>query len=85
MHAVGQVEVVVLLQCVPEEKSFPKDIFNHLLQLYTEALTGGTWCFVVLLLCLELSCKLRFTHLVLCTCTFSLSLYLPVYSLQARC
>ncbi|TNM87339.1 hypothetical protein fugu_005560 [Takifugu bimaculatus] len=29
MHAVGQVEVVVLLQCLPEEKSFPKDIFSH--------------------------------------------------------
>ncbi|XP_062308756.1 zinc finger FYVE domain-containing protein 9 [Osmerus eperlanus] len=40
MHAVGQVEVVVLLQCVPEEKSFPRDIFSHLLQLYTDALTG---------------------------------------------
>ena len=78
MHAVGQVEVVVLLQCVPEEKSFPRDIFSHLLQLYTDALTGWTWCSVVLLLSLELSCKLRFTHLVL-------SPYLPVSSPQARC
>uniref|UniRef100_A0A667XEA9 Zinc finger, FYVE domain containing 9b n=1 Tax=Myripristis murdjan TaxID=586833 RepID=A0A667XEA9_9TELE len=40
MHAVGQVEVVVLLQCMPEEKSFPKDIFSHFIQLYRDALTG---------------------------------------------
>ncbi|XP_014914216.1 zinc finger FYVE domain-containing protein 9 isoform X1 [Poecilia latipinna] len=40
MHAVGQVEVVVLLQCLPEEKSFPKDIFSHFLQLYRDTVTG---------------------------------------------
>uniref|UniRef100_H2MPK7 Zinc finger, FYVE domain containing 9b n=1 Tax=Oryzias latipes TaxID=8090 RepID=H2MPK7_ORYLA len=40
MHAMGQVEVVVLLQCLPEEKSFPKDIFSHFLQLYRNTLTG---------------------------------------------
>ncbi|XP_068175721.1 zinc finger FYVE domain-containing protein 9 [Antennarius striatus] len=40
MHAVGQVEVVVLLQCLPEEKSFPKDIFIHFIQLYRDSLTG---------------------------------------------
>ncbi|CAF95832.1 unnamed protein product, partial [Tetraodon nigroviridis] len=40
MHAVGQVEVVVLLQCLPEEKSFPKDIFSHFVHLYRESLTG---------------------------------------------
>ncbi|XP_024921493.1 zinc finger FYVE domain-containing protein 9 isoform X1 [Cynoglossus semilaevis] len=40
MHAVGQVEVVILLQCLPEEKSFPKDIFNHFIQLYRDSLTG---------------------------------------------
>uniref|UniRef100_A0A674CNG4 Zinc finger, FYVE domain containing 9a n=1 Tax=Salmo trutta TaxID=8032 RepID=A0A674CNG4_SALTR len=27
MHAVGQAEVVVLLQCLPDEKSIPKDLF----------------------------------------------------------
>ena len=42
MHALGQVEVVVLLQCLPEEKSFPKDIFRHFIQLYRDALTGET-------------------------------------------
>uniref|UniRef100_A0A8D3A4K0 Zinc finger, FYVE domain containing 9b n=1 Tax=Scophthalmus maximus TaxID=52904 RepID=A0A8D3A4K0_SCOMX len=40
MHAVGQVEVVVLLQCLPEEKTFPKDIFSHFVQLYRDTLTG---------------------------------------------
>ncbi|XP_051555342.1 zinc finger FYVE domain-containing protein 9-like isoform X1 [Myxocyprinus asiaticus] len=41
MHAVGQVEVVVLLQCLPDEKTIPKDIFSHFVQLYREALTGN--------------------------------------------
>ncbi|KAM9796838.1 zinc finger FYVE domain-containing protein 9 isoform 3-T3 [Syngnathus typhle] len=40
MHAVGQVEVVVLLQCLPEEKSFPRDLFSHFVQLYRDSLTG---------------------------------------------
>ncbi|MED6272972.1 hypothetical protein CHARACLAT_002070 [Characodon lateralis] len=40
MHAVGQVEVVVLLQCLPEEKTFPKDIFSHFIQLYRDTVTG---------------------------------------------
>uniref|UniRef100_A0A8C5GJQ2 FYVE-type domain-containing protein n=1 Tax=Gouania willdenowi TaxID=441366 RepID=A0A8C5GJQ2_GOUWI len=38
MHAVGQAEVVILLQCLPDEKSIPKDIFTHFVQLYQEAL-----------------------------------------------
>ncbi|XP_023671566.2 zinc finger FYVE domain-containing protein 9 isoform X1 [Paramormyrops kingsleyae] len=41
MHAVGQAEVVVLLQCLPDEKSIPRDIFSHFVQLYREALTGN--------------------------------------------
>ncbi|XP_015225828.1 PREDICTED: zinc finger FYVE domain-containing protein 9-like [Cyprinodon variegatus] len=40
MHAVGQVEVVVLLQCLPEEKTFPKDIFSHFIQLYRDTVSG---------------------------------------------
>uniref|UniRef100_A0AAY4DUY4 FYVE-type domain-containing protein n=1 Tax=Denticeps clupeoides TaxID=299321 RepID=A0AAY4DUY4_9TELE len=40
MHAVGQAEVVVLLQCLPDEKGFPRDIFSHFIQLYQDALTG---------------------------------------------
>ena len=40
MHAVGQAEAVILLQCLPDEKTIPKDIFTHFVQLYQEALTG---------------------------------------------
>lgn len=40
MHAVGQAEVVILLQCLPDEKTIPKDIFSHFVQLYQEALSG---------------------------------------------
>ncbi|XP_055007610.1 zinc finger FYVE domain-containing protein 9 isoform X3 [Boleophthalmus pectinirostris] len=41
MHAVGQTEVVILLQCLPDEKTLPKDVFRHFVQLYQEALTGS--------------------------------------------
>ncbi|XP_077058995.1 zinc finger FYVE domain-containing protein 9 [Siphateles boraxobius] len=41
MHAVGQPEVVILLQCLPEEKRFPTDIFNHFIQIYWDAQTAG--------------------------------------------
>ncbi|XP_022614020.1 zinc finger FYVE domain-containing protein 9 isoform X1 [Seriola dumerili] len=41
MHAVGQAEVVILLQCLPDEKTIPKDIFTHFVQLYQEALSGN--------------------------------------------
>lgn len=44
MHAVGQAEVVVLLQCLPDEKTIPKDVFSHFVQLYREALTGKLIC-----------------------------------------
>ncbi|XP_057713187.1 zinc finger FYVE domain-containing protein 9-like isoform X2 [Corythoichthys intestinalis] len=41
MHAVGQSEVVILLQCLPDEKTIPKDLFTHFVQLYQEALSGN--------------------------------------------
>ncbi|XP_062047305.1 zinc finger FYVE domain-containing protein 9 isoform X1 [Lepus europaeus] len=41
MHAVGQSEIVILLQCLPDEKCLPKDIFNHFVQLYQDALAGN--------------------------------------------
>ncbi|KAK6484287.1 zinc finger FYVE domain-containing protein 9-like isoform X1 [Huso huso] len=41
MHAVGQAEVGILLQCLPDEKSIPKDVFSHFVQLYQEALAGS--------------------------------------------
>ncbi|XP_030062017.1 zinc finger FYVE domain-containing protein 9 isoform X2 [Microcaecilia unicolor] len=40
MHAVGQSEIVVLLQCLPDEKCLPRDIFQHFVQLYRDALAG---------------------------------------------
>ncbi|KAH0618625.1 hypothetical protein JD844_018000 [Phrynosoma platyrhinos] len=42
MHAVGQSEIVILLQCLPDEKCLPKDIFNHFVQLYRDALAGSS-------------------------------------------
>uniref|UniRef100_A0A6I8NY14 Zinc finger FYVE domain-containing protein n=1 Tax=Ornithorhynchus anatinus TaxID=9258 RepID=A0A6I8NY14_ORNAN len=41
MHAVGQSEIVVLLQCLPDEKCLPKDVFTHFVQLYRDALAGS--------------------------------------------
>ncbi|XP_060087793.1 zinc finger FYVE domain-containing protein 9 [Heteronotia binoei] len=41
MHAVGQSEIVILLQCLPDEKCLPKDIFSHFVQLYQDALAGN--------------------------------------------
>ncbi|XP_029417128.1 zinc finger FYVE domain-containing protein 9 isoform X2 [Nannospalax galili] len=41
MHAVGQSEIIILLQCLPDEKCLPKDIFNHFVQLYRDALAGN--------------------------------------------
>ncbi|XP_058159569.1 zinc finger FYVE domain-containing protein 9 isoform X2 [Dasypus novemcinctus] len=41
MHAVGQSEIVILLQCLPDEKCLPKDIFSHFVQLYRDALAGN--------------------------------------------
>ncbi|XP_068095178.1 zinc finger FYVE domain-containing protein 9 [Hyperolius riggenbachi] len=41
MHAVGQAEIVILLQCLPDEKCLPRDIFSHFVDLYREALAGN--------------------------------------------
>ncbi|XP_069498300.1 zinc finger FYVE domain-containing protein 9 [Ambystoma mexicanum] len=41
MHAVGQSEIVILLQCLQDEKCLPKDVFNHFVQLYRDALAGN--------------------------------------------
>ncbi|XP_041127095.1 zinc finger FYVE domain-containing protein 9-like isoform X2 [Polyodon spathula] len=41
MHALGQAEVGILLQCLPDEKTIPKDIFSHFVQLYQDALAGS--------------------------------------------
>ncbi|KAM9324694.1 zinc finger FYVE domain-containing protein 9 [Gastrophryne carolinensis] len=41
MHVVGQAEIVILLQCLPDEKCLPRDIFTHFVELYREALAGS--------------------------------------------
>ncbi|OCT82744.1 zinc finger FYVE domain-containing protein 9 [Xenopus laevis] len=41
MHAVGQAEIVILLQCLPDEKCLPRDLFSHFIELYQEALAGN--------------------------------------------
>ncbi|XP_043941949.1 zinc finger FYVE domain-containing protein 9 [Protopterus annectens] len=41
MNAVGQSEIVILLQCLPDEKTIPKDILLHFVQLYQDALAGN--------------------------------------------
>nr|AAI70468.1 Smad anchor for receptor activation [Xenopus laevis]AAI70474.1 Smad anchor for receptor activation [Xenopus laevis] len=41
MHAVGQAEIVILLQCLPDEKCLPRDLFSHFVELYQEAIAGN--------------------------------------------
>ncbi|XP_075689112.1 zinc finger FYVE domain-containing protein 9 [Rhinoderma darwinii] len=41
MHAVGQAELVILLQCLPDEKCLPRDVFCHFVEIYREALAGN--------------------------------------------
>ncbi|CAH2310836.1 zinc finger FYVE domain-containing 9 [Pelobates cultripes] len=41
MHAVGQAEIVILLQCLPDEKCMPRDLFCHFVELYREGLAGN--------------------------------------------
>ena len=40
MATVGQDEIVIVLECLPDEKTIPKDIFFHLQSLYEQASTG---------------------------------------------
>lgn len=40
LQAVGQTEVVFVLQCLPEETSLPRDIFNLYVSIYQDAEKG---------------------------------------------
>lgn len=40
MSSVGQDEIVIILECLPDESSIPRDIFTHLSNLYQEASRG---------------------------------------------
>ncbi|GCB68524.1 hypothetical protein scyTo_0005315 [Scyliorhinus torazame] len=42
LHGVGQEEVVILLLCLPDENTIPKDIFNFFITLYQDATKGKT-------------------------------------------
>ncbi|XP_069694547.1 zinc finger FYVE domain-containing protein 16 isoform X2 [Periplaneta americana] len=42
MSCVGQDEVVIVLECLPDETTIPKDIFRHLNTLYQDASRGNT-------------------------------------------
>uniref|UniRef100_A0A8C5R9X4 Zinc finger FYVE domain-containing protein n=1 Tax=Leptobrachium leishanense TaxID=445787 RepID=A0A8C5R9X4_9ANUR len=44
MHAVSQPEIVILLQCLQDEKCLPRDLFSHFVELYQEALAGNVVC-----------------------------------------
>ena len=40
MCTVAQDEIVIILQCLPDEKTVPRDIFVHLLNVYDNASKG---------------------------------------------
>jgi len=42
MSCVGQDEIVIILECLPDESTVPKDIFRHLNTLYQDASRGKT-------------------------------------------
>ncbi|XP_074641262.1 uncharacterized protein LOC141899011 [Tubulanus polymorphus] len=42
MCTVGQDEIVIVLECLPEEKTIPRDVFCHLNTVYEEASKGNT-------------------------------------------
>lgn len=42
MSCVGQDEIVIILECLPDESTVPKDIFRHLNTLYQDASRGNT-------------------------------------------
>lgn len=41
LQALGQKELVFLLECLPDEKVLPKDLFSLYLNIYQEAQKGG--------------------------------------------
>lgn len=45
MIAVGQDEIIILLECFENEKTVPKDVFLHLNHIYNEAVKGKLFIF----------------------------------------
>lgn len=64
----GQSEIVILLQCLPDEKCLPKDIFNHFVQLYRDALAGRNS--IYLLKMISIDQKFTFLSLRKMSCIF---------------
>ncbi|XP_075397338.1 zinc finger FYVE domain-containing protein 16 isoform X2 [Tenrec ecaudatus] len=40
LHGLGQAEIIILLLCLPNEDTFPKDIFKLFITIYKDALKG---------------------------------------------
>lgn len=40
LHGLGQAEIVILLQCLPDEKTFPNEIFKLFIDVYKDAVKG---------------------------------------------
>jgi len=40
MSTVGQDDIVIVLECLPDEKTIPRDIFCHMGTVYEEASKG---------------------------------------------
>ncbi|OPJ82145.1 zinc finger FYVE domain-containing protein 16 [Patagioenas fasciata monilis] len=40
LHGLGQEEIIILLQCLPDEEIFPSEIFNLFIDIYKDAMKG---------------------------------------------
>ncbi|NXK53905.1 ZFY16 protein, partial [Chauna torquata] len=40
LHGLGQAEIVILLQCLPDEETFPNEIFKLFIDIYKDAVKG---------------------------------------------
>lgn len=40
LHGLGQAEIVILLQCLPDEEIFPSEIFKLFIDIYKDAMKG---------------------------------------------
>lgn len=57
MIAVGQDEIVILLEFIDNEKTVPKDVFLHLNHIYNDAVKGIhmlIYFLIILLYCIRL-------------------------------
>jgi MAD (mothers against decapentaplegic) interacting protein len=45
LHGLGQAEIIILLLCLPNEDTVPKDIFKLFITMYKNALKGMAFYF----------------------------------------